>query len=40
MFDLDTAALQARGLTGLDVANSLAAQNLLHPDRHGEDRRL
>src|SRR6267142_1665902 len=28
MFDLDTAALQSRGLTGLDVANTLAAQNL------------
>ena len=31
MFDLDTAALQARGLTGLDVANALARQNLLTP---------
>src|ERR1700684_3421492 len=31
MFDLDTAALEARGLTGLDVANALAAQNLLTP---------
>jgi multidrug efflux pump subunit AcrB len=31
MFDLDTAALQARGLTGLDVANALAAQNLTTP---------
>jgi multidrug efflux pump subunit AcrB len=31
MFDLDTAALQARGLTGLDVAHALAAQNLLTP---------
>src|SRR5579871_6052530 len=31
MFDLDTAALQARGLTGLDVANALAAQNLITP---------
>jgi multidrug efflux pump subunit AcrB len=31
MFDLDTAALQSRGLTGLDVANTLAAQNLLTP---------
>jgi multidrug efflux pump subunit AcrB len=31
MFDLDTHALQARGLTGLDVANALAAQNLLTP---------
>ncbi len=29
--DLDTAALQARGLTGQDVANALAAQNLLTP---------
>jgi multidrug efflux pump subunit AcrB len=31
MFDLDPAALQSRGLTGLDVANALAAQNLLTP---------
>ncbi len=31
MYDLDTAALQARGLTGLDVANALAAQNVLTP---------
>jgi multidrug efflux pump subunit AcrB len=31
MYDLDTAALQSRGLTGLDVANALAAQNLLTP---------
>src|SRR5277367_4849205 len=31
MFDLDTAALESRGLTGLDVANSLAAQNLITP---------
>jgi multidrug efflux pump subunit AcrB len=31
MFDLDTGALQSRGLTGLDVANALAAQNLLTP---------
>src|ERR1700757_266684 len=31
MFDLDTAALQSRGLTGLDVANVLAAQNLITP---------
>jgi multidrug efflux pump subunit AcrB len=31
MFDLDTAALQSRGLTGLDVANALAAQNLITP---------
>jgi multidrug efflux pump subunit AcrB len=31
MFDLDTAALQSRGLTGLDVANTLAAQNLTTP---------
>jgi multidrug efflux pump subunit AcrB len=29
--DLDTAAMQARGLTGQDVANALAAQNLLTP---------
>jgi multidrug efflux pump subunit AcrB len=31
MFDLNTAALQSRGLTGLDVANALAAQNLITP---------
>src|SRR5450755_4671776 len=31
MFDLDTAALQARGLTGFDVAQALAAQNLITP---------
>jgi multidrug efflux pump subunit AcrB len=31
MFDLDPAALQARGLTGQDVAAALAAQNLLTP---------
>src|SRR5579863_8337697 len=31
MFELDTAALQARGLTGLDVAQALAAQNLITP---------
>jgi multidrug efflux pump subunit AcrB len=31
MFDLDTAAMQSRGLTGLDVANALAAQNLTTP---------
>jgi multidrug efflux pump subunit AcrB len=31
MFDLDTAALQSRGLTGSDVANALAAQNLITP---------
>src|ERR1700684_3642249 len=31
MFDLATAALQSRGLTGQDVANALAAQNLLTP---------
>jgi multidrug efflux pump subunit AcrB len=31
MFDLNTAALQSRGLTGLDVANALAAQNLDTP---------
>ncbi|HSE11997.1 MAG TPA: efflux RND transporter permease subunit, partial [Rudaea sp.] len=29
--DLDSAALQARGLTGQDVANALAAQNLVVP---------
>src|ERR1700689_254774 len=31
MFDLNTAALQSRGLTGLDVADALAAQNLITP---------
>src|ERR1700761_4791874 len=31
MFDLNTAALQSRGLTGNDVANALAAQNLYTP---------
>jgi multidrug efflux pump subunit AcrB len=31
MFDLDTAALQSHGLTGLDVAKALAAQNLITP---------
>jgi multidrug efflux pump subunit AcrB len=31
MFDLDTGALQSRGLTGQDVANALAAQNLITP---------
>jgi len=31
MYDLDTSALQSRGLTGLDVANALAAQNLITP---------
>jgi multidrug efflux pump subunit AcrB len=31
MFDLDTASLQSRGLTGQDVANALAAQNLITP---------
>src|ERR1700728_1135320 len=31
MFDLDSAALQSRGLTGLDVANALANQNLITP---------
>src|ERR1700727_1210392 len=31
MFDLDTAALQSRGLTGLDVASALAAQNVITP---------
>jgi multidrug efflux pump subunit AcrB len=29
--DLDSAALQARGLSGQDVANTLAAQNLITP---------
>jgi multidrug efflux pump subunit AcrB len=31
MFDLDSAAMLSRGLTGLDVANALAAQNLITP---------
>ena len=31
MFDLDSAAVQSHGLTGLDVANALAAQNLVTP---------
>src|SRR6202522_946626 len=31
MYDLDTGAMQALGLTGNDVANALAAQNLLTP---------
>jgi multidrug efflux pump subunit AcrB len=31
MFDLDTAAMQSRGLTGQDVAYALAAQNLITP---------
>ena len=31
MFDLDTEALQAHGLTGLDVAKALATQNLITP---------
>src|SRR6201997_401149 len=31
MYDLDTAALQSRGLTGQDVANALAAQNIITP---------
>jgi len=31
MYDLDSAALQAHGLTGHDVASALAAQNLLTP---------
>jgi multidrug efflux pump subunit AcrB len=31
MYDLDPAALQAHGLTAHDVANALAAQNLLTP---------
>ena len=29
--DLDSAAMQARGLSGQDVANALAAQNLITP---------
>src|SRR5690606_20957147 len=29
--DLDPTALQARGLSGTDVANALAAQNLITP---------
>ena len=29
--DLDPAAMQARGLSGQDVANALAAQNLITP---------
>src|SRR5207245_8195028 len=29
--DLDSSALQARGLSGQDVANALAAQNLITP---------
>jgi multidrug efflux pump subunit AcrB len=31
MYDLDTGAMQSRGLTGNDIANALAAQNLLTP---------
>ena len=31
MYDLDTAALESRGLTGQDVAHALAAQNILTP---------
>src|ERR1700678_2603702 len=31
MYDLDTGAMQALGLTGNDIANALAAQNLLTP---------
>src|SRR5690349_451389 len=31
LYDLDSQALQAHGLTGHDVANALAAQNLLTP---------
>jgi multidrug efflux pump subunit AcrB len=40
MFDLDTPAMQARGLTGVDVADALAAQNLITPvgsEKIGED---
>ena len=38
--DLDPTALQARGLSGQDVANALAAQNLITPVGTAEDRRL
>src|SRR6202789_540227 len=31
MYDLDTGAMQSRGLTGNDIANALAAQNLITP---------
>jgi len=31
MYDLDTGAMQSRGLTGNDIANALASQNLLTP---------
>jgi multidrug efflux pump subunit AcrB len=31
MYDLDTGAMQSLGLTGQDVANALAAQNILTP---------
>jgi multidrug efflux pump subunit AcrB len=31
MYDLDTGAMQSRGLTGNDIANALANQNLLTP---------
>jgi multidrug efflux pump subunit AcrB len=40
MFDLDDAAMQARGLTGEDVANALASQNLITPvgtEKIGDD---
>src|SRR6202020_2297863 len=40
MFDLDTAAMQSRGLTGGDVADALAAQNLITPvgtEKNGSD---
>ena len=37
--DLDSAAMQARGLSGQDVANALAAQNLITPVGTREDRR-
>jgi multidrug efflux pump subunit AcrB len=40
MFDLDTAAMQSRGLTGVDVADALAAQNLITPvgtEKIGDD---
>jgi multidrug efflux pump subunit AcrB len=31
MYDLDTGAMQSLGLTGQDIANALAAQNILTP---------
>ena len=32
--DLNTAALQAKGLSPLDVVNAISAQNLILPVRH------